>query len=93
MEKEILQATGDSTVSPNIILLFSPNARSSPNCTRFFCKTCGTHVYISYDAEEGTAWSGEIHFPTAILTEQSLADLERVRTGRVDIPSIEFDLS
>mmetsp|Transcript_19069 Transcript_19069/g.27282 ORF Transcript_19069/g.27282 Transcript_19069/m.27282 type:complete len:161 (-) Transcript_19069:1140-1622(-) len=49
--------------------------KSSETCTRYFCSTCGTHLYIKYD-EGVERWSGEVHFPTAILSEPSLVALE-----------------
>jgi len=52
--------------------------RSSTSCTRYFCNSCGTHVYIKYDDESSERWAGEIHFPTAILDVASLANLEEV---------------
>ena len=54
--------------------------RSSPNCTRYFCSSCGTHLYIKYDdaIEGGGTWAGEVHFPTALLDNDSVDELEKV---------------
>ncbi len=56
--------------------------RSSPTCTRYFCSRCGSHLYIKYD--DGERWGGEVHFPTALLDEESLKNLEEVvaKAGR-----------
>jgi hypothetical protein len=60
--------------------------RTSPECLRYFCGTCGSHVFIEYDRySEGendhkkSPWEGEIHFPTALLDEESVILLEEVR--------------
>lgn len=53
--------------------------KSSPNCTRYFCKTCGCHLYIKYDDDCDAKWAGEIHFPTAIIDADSLKILEEVQ--------------
>jgi hypothetical protein len=53
--------------------------RSSPTCTHYFCSRCGSHLYIKYD--EGERWGGEVHFPTALLDEESLKNLEEVVTN------------
>lgn len=52
--------------------------RSSDNCSRFFCKNCGSHVYIKYDDDGPARWAGEIHFPTSILDSECLPHLEKV---------------
>jgi hypothetical protein len=57
--------------------------RSSPQCTRYFCGTCGTHLFIEYDRSTSSEavkcpWEGEIHFPSALLDEDSVALLEEV---------------
>lgn len=52
--------------------------RSSDICSRYFCKTCGTHLYLKYDDSVNGRWTGEIHFPTAILNEESITILEKV---------------
>jgi hypothetical protein len=57
--------------------------RSSISCTRYFCKKCGTHLYIKYDDAnvdevDSIRWAGEIHFPTSIITPSSLKHLEEV---------------
>lgn len=54
--------------------------RSSSCCTRYFCSTCGTHVYIKYDDAStcSGSWAGEVHFPTALVDEKSLEHLEEV---------------
>ncbi len=49
---------------------------SSATCTRFFCSRCGSHLYIKYS--DGERWGGEVHFPTALLDEESLKNLEEV---------------
>lgn len=56
--------------------------RTSGNCMRYFCSRCGTHLYIQYDLgkEEASPWSGEIHFPTALLDEENVVKLEKVLT-------------
>ena len=33
-------------------------------------------MYIKYDVQEGSRWSGEVHFPTAVLTAESIKILE-----------------
>jgi hypothetical protein len=64
--------------------------RSSPQCTRYFCGTCGTHLFIEYDrissgSEAQTCLSeGEINFPSALLDEDSVALLEEVT---IEFPS------
>jgi hypothetical protein len=55
--------------------------RSSATCTRYFCTTCGSHVYIQYDHADSAQWAGEIHFPTALLNAGSILALEEVRAG------------
>lgn len=52
--------------------------RSSPTCNRFFCPTCGTHLYLKYDEDDtdSNRWAGEVHFPTALLDDSSCAKLE-----------------
>jgi hypothetical protein len=59
--------------------------RASPECLRYFCGNCGTHLFIEYDrfSEEKdrhkeSSWEGEIHFPTALLDENSVKILEEV---------------
>ena len=53
--------------------------RTSESCVRYFCKQCGTHLYIQYDSgKSDTPWSGEIHFPTALLDEESVEVLQKV---------------
>lgn len=54
------------------------NYRSSPQCSRYFCSVCGTHVYLKYDDgdTEICRWAGEIHFPTALLDAESCSKLE-----------------
>jgi hypothetical protein len=59
--------------------------RTSPECLRYFCGNCGTHLFIEYDRffeeKEGlkkSSWEGEIHFPTALLDENSVKILEEV---------------
>lgn len=52
--------------------------KSSENCGRYFCPTCGTHLYLKYDDGDTNVqrWAGEIHFPTALLDAVSCAKLE-----------------
>ena len=65
------------------------NYRSSEDCIRYFCGTCGTHLFIQYEKSNqtsvlsgpnGSPWDGEIHFPTALLSGDSLAALEEVNS-------------
>ena len=51
---------------------------SSPSCTRFFCSTCGSHIYIKYSDSISDKWAGEVHFPTALLDTESVEILEKV---------------
>lgn len=71
--------------TPDIFKLHSRNNshlqsfRSSADCQRYFCPTCGTHLYIQYDSpsqNNTSKWAGEIHFPTALLDENSFKNLE-----------------
>jgi hypothetical protein len=54
--------------------------KSTETCSRYFCPSCGTHLYLKYDQVESggeeNRWSGEIHFPTALLDEISCSKLE-----------------
>ncbi|RYG68662.1 hypothetical protein EON64_04680 [archaeon] len=52
--------------------------RSSSCCSRYFCSTCGTHLYIKYDDPLvcPERWAGEVHFPTALVDPISLQHLE-----------------
>lgn len=52
---------------------------TTKNCCRYFCKTCSCQLYIQYESGTDERWSGEIHFPTAILTDESVSLAERVR--------------
>jgi hypothetical protein len=59
--------------------------RTSPECLRYFCGTCGSHIFIEYimlsegkNDHKKSPWEGEIHFPTALLDEQSILLLEKV---------------
>jgi hypothetical protein len=59
--------------------------RTSPECLRYFCGNCGTHLFIEYDrfseekeGQKKSPWEGEIHFPTALLDEDSIRLLEEV---------------
>lgn len=59
--------------------------RTSENCVRYFCSNCGTHLYIEYDSgkEGSTPWSGEVHFPTALLDDENVTKLEQVGVSRI----------
>eukprot|EP01040_Poterioochromonas_malhamensis_P000639 gene639-681_t len=56
--------------------------RTSADCVRYFCGTCGTHLFIDYEkddsagGEKKSPWEDEIHFPTALLDNESLGRLE-----------------
>lgn len=61
--------------------------RTSSSCSRFFCSTCGTHVYIKYDdasVENPVRWGGEVHFPTALVDTETFSFLEEtvIAAGR-----------
>lgn len=68
--------------SEDFIIKSDPNFlsgfKSSPTCTRYFCKTCGCHLYIKYDNNCEAKWAGEVHFPTASISIDSLKKLEEV---------------
>jgi hypothetical protein len=79
--------------TPDIFKVSSQNGsslssfRTSNGCTRYFCSTCGSHLYIRYDdvvqgePEESSSkpqWAGEVHFPTALLDDESVLNLEEV---------------
>jgi hypothetical protein len=71
--------------TPDIFQVFSEEGaapltgfRSSPNCTRYFCPVCGTHLFIRYDdaTQCNEKWAGEVHFPTAIVSRETFPNLE-----------------
>ncbi len=69
--------------------------RTSADCSRYFCGTCGTHLFIDYEkdgsvSEKKSPWEDEIHFPTALLDNESLERLEEV-SFRVPPSLSEFD--
>jgi hypothetical protein len=58
--------------------------QSSANCTRYFCSSCGTHLYIKYGSDgPDIRWGGEVHFPTALLDAEGLRALEQVCNDRL----------
>lgn len=72
--------------TPDVFLVTSKDSssltgfRTSSSCTRYFCSTCGTHLYIKYDSDVEERWAGEVHFPTALLDVDSLRILEEAMT-------------
>ena len=48
------------------------------NCTLCGFNIVGTHVYLKYQAGTEDRWSGEVHFPTALLDSESIQKLEAV---------------